>query len=131
VSIKKTDITSFLKSYAAALSDGDLKAISSAWHTPSLVVDQKGSIAVSKAKQVEDFFKHAVAAYHKSGIIAVKLESAEVTRLSKGVVTAMVRWRQIRSDGKKGLVDSSFYVISKQGFLGKLGIDLASQVAGA
>lgn len=130
MSLKKTNVTAFLKRYAAALSEGDLKAISSAWHTPSLVVDQRGAIAVSKAKQVEAFFKQAVAAYHKSGIAAVKLETADVTRLSKGVATATVTWRQIRSDGKKGQADRSFYVISKRGLLGKIGIDLASQVSG-
>jgi hypothetical protein len=131
MSIKKADVTSFLKSHAAALSDGDLEAIASAWHTPSLVVDEQGSIAVSKAKQVVDFFRQAVAAYHESGIVAVRLESAEMTRLSPRVVTVTVTWRQIRSDGKKGQGDRSFYVISKQGLLGKLGIDLASQVGGA
>ncbi len=130
MNIKKAEVTAFLKNYAAALSTGDLNSISAAWHIPSLLVGQKGSIAVSKAKEVEGFFKQAVETYHKSGIASVKLESTDVTKLSKGVVTANVTRRQVRSDGRSGKAERSFYVLSKQGLLGKIGIDLVTQVDG-
>jgi hypothetical protein len=131
MSVRRSEITAFLRSYAVSLSEGDLKGISFAWHMPSLVIDQKGSLAVSKARQVEDFFGQAAAAYHESGIAAVKLETLEVSKLSGNMATATVAWRQVRSDGKKGAADLPFYVISRREQSDRLGIDLASQVGGA
>jgi hypothetical protein len=57
---------------------------------PSLVLDQKGSLAVFRARQVEDFFRQAVAAHRQSGIVAARLETLEVSKLSGNMVIAAV-----------------------------------------
>ncbi len=126
MSVKKSDVTSFLKNYAKALSEGDVKAIATAWHTPSLVVSPGGVIAVSKSSEVEKFFKASIADYRKKGISGAKLEAANITKISKSVAAAEVTWRHAKTDGRSGGEERAYYVLSKSGVLGKLGIDLYS-----
>ena len=130
MSIKKSDVTAFLKSYAKALSDGDLKSIVAAWHTPSLVVSPDGVIAVSKSSEVETFFKGSIADYNKKGISGAKLHAADIAKISKSVATASVTWSHTKPDGQPGGQEHAFYVLSKTGMLGKLGIDLYSPASG-
>jgi hypothetical protein len=104
---KKSDITAFLKNYAKALSDDDLKTIVAAWHTPSLVVSPEGVIAVSKSAEVETF-KASIADYNKKGISGAKLHSADITIISKSVATAAVTWTHIAPDGRTGRPGTCF-----------------------
>lgn len=129
MSIRKSGLTAFLRSYAVALSNGDLKGISSAWHMSSLGSTRKARL--SKARQLEGFLQTSGSGDHESGIAAARLEALEVSKLSGNIVTAKVTGRQVCSDGKKGVADRSFYVISRRERSGRLGINLASQVGGA
>ncbi len=126
MSIKKSEVTRFLKDYAAALSNSDLKSVAKAWHTPSLVVDGRGTVLVTKAKQVETFFAKAIAAYRAAGTPTVRLETTDVVKISSGVVQVTATWRGVRDDGRKAKAERSFYVLSRQGLTGQLGFDLAA-----
>ena len=129
-SISKPDVNTFLEDYANALSKGDVKAIVAAWHTPSLVVSPEGVIAVSKSDEVEKFFKVSIADYNKKGISGAKLHAADITKISKSVATASVTWSHTKPDGQPGGEEYAFYVLSKSGVAGKLGIDLYSPANG-
>lgn len=126
MAIRKPDITRFLRDYAAALSSGDLKSVAAAWHLPALVVDRRGTVLVTRSKQVEAFFAQAIAAYRAAGTPTVRLESAEVVKVSSGLVHVTATWRGVRDNGRLARTEKSFYVISRQGTPGRLGFDLAT-----
>lgn len=124
MSITKREVKQFLARLGAALSLGDLDRVAAAWHLPALVVDVRGSLAVTRTGPLRAFFKRAVADYHGRGIAAPRVESLEVAKVSDSMVTAAVGWRQVLTGGGKGALERSFYVISRRD--GVLGIDLAS-----
>lgn len=124
MSITKREVRQFLTAIGRALSIGDVDRVAAAWHVPAVVVDVRGSLAVTHLRQVRSFFKRAVADYHGRGIAAPMVESLDVVKVSDSMVTAAVGWRQLLVGGGKGALERSFYVISRRD--GALGIDLAS-----
>ena len=124
--VSKSDTTAFQKSYAKALSDGDVQAIVSAWHTPSLVIGPAGTIAASKSAEVKEFFKASIADYRSKGISGAELHSADVTSVSDSVAATAVIWKHVSTDGGSGGREKAFYVLSKSGPSARLGIDLYS-----
>jgi ketosteroid isomerase-like protein len=85
-------VIEFFERLGAALSQGDARAIASAWAAPALVVDDAGVVPVHSVDEVEKFFAGARAQYEDRGIAATRAEIVRVTWVGKRTALAEVRW---------------------------------------
>src|SRR5215213_3612965 len=76
------DVQLFLDAYGDALLHGDVEAIASMWHVPSLVLSGNSAIPVSSTEEIERFFTTAVRTYEARGIVATNPEIEEIQWLT-------------------------------------------------
>ena len=120
--IKKAEVVAFLREYAKALHEGDHEAVRAAWHAPSLIVDRDGALALREAGVI------AVASNGRDGeqVTCPKLRALELTKISRSVVAAAVTWSYVNGEKRPTGKEMAYYVISRAGRSGRLGIGLYS-----
>ena|SRR6478609_6279599 len=92
-------IQQFLSAYGDALSRGDAPAIARCWAAPGLVLADEGAIAVSDARQIEQFFAQATEWYHARGIMSTQPELERVDQLSAQITAVDVQWAAFDAHG--------------------------------
>ena len=105
-------VRSFLEGYGQALSTGNLPEIVNCWEVPALVLSDQGAREVIETTEIEQFFAGAVEWYRAQGLVATKLSSVEIKRLSERLVSVDARWSQIDTGGVERPSDHSLYILS-------------------
>ncbi len=87
-----SQIETFLIDYGQAISTGQTDHIAQLWAIPSLVVSDFGTLSVTNAEQVKDFFTQAVKSYHEKGIMSTRPEVLRFEKLSDNLYSVDVSW---------------------------------------
>jgi hypothetical protein len=103
-------ILRFLEGYGAALSAGNLPAISRCWAVPALVLSDQGTIVVTNPSEIEVFFAQGVEYYRSQGLVTTKPELERFEILSETLVSVDVRWPAYDSSGKEMASECSHYI---------------------
>jgi limonene-1,2-epoxide hydrolase len=106
-----SNVVEFFDRLGAALTNGDARAIASAWGAPALVVDDGGVVAVRSVEEVEKFFAGARAQYADRGITATRAEIVRVTWVGARVALAEVRWPMLDRDNREVGEERSTYTL--------------------
>jgi hypothetical protein len=101
----------FLVGYGAALSAGDLKAISGCYAVPSLVLSDEGSIPIATREEIEAAFDGAAERYRAQGLVAVRPTLVASETLSERLVSADVRWDYLDEQGRSAQQNGYRYVL--------------------
>lgn len=96
---RRAAIETFLDRYRAALTGGDAPALADLWHVPALVVHDEGTRAVASHDEVEAFFRAAIDAYARAGVVDTAPEVVRADWLSPHLVQVTVRWRPLDAAG--------------------------------
>lgn len=102
----------FLDDYGQALSTGDIPGIVNCWDVPALVLSDQGASMVSEVAEIEQFFAGAIEWYRAQGMVATKLSSVEITRLSVLLVSVDAHWSVIDDTGSERPGEHSHYILS-------------------
>ena len=94
------DVERFLIAYAEALSAGDGATVATMWEIPGLVVSDEGSIPVTDAEQVDQFFTAALAQCADAGLAGTQPEHVAIEQLTDRLCSADVRWIGIDAEGR-------------------------------
>lgn len=101
----------FLVRYGEALSAGDLKAISSCYAVPSLVLSDEGNVPIASREEIEAAFDGAAERYRAQGLVAVRPTLLASEALSEKLVSADVRWDYLDERGRSAQQNSYRYVL--------------------
>jgi hypothetical protein len=101
----------FLVRYGEALSAGDLKAISSCYAVPSLVLSDEGSVPIASREDIEAAFDGAAERYRAQGLVAVRPTLLASEALSERLISADVRWDYLDEQGRSAQQNSYRYVL--------------------
>jgi len=101
----------FLVRYGEALSAGDLKAISSCYAVPSLVLSDEGSVPIASREEIEAAFDGAAERYRAQGLVAVRPTLLASEALSERLISADVRWDYLDERGRSAQQNSYRYVL--------------------
>ncbi len=88
-----------LEQYAAALSEGNLEAVVSAWALPALVIGDAESHAVHSALDIRAFFERAIASYRAQGQVTTHAHLRGMEALGAGVFWVDTRWPAFDANG--------------------------------
>jgi hypothetical protein len=97
--MNEDQIKSMLERLGAALSAGDLPTVSSCWELPALVLSDEGALAVTEARQIEEFFGTAFELYHKQGMASTRAELLQIDRMTDRLAVVDVRWPAFDASG--------------------------------
>ena len=101
----------FLVRYGEALSAGGLKAISSCYAVPSLVLSDEGSVPIASREEIEAAFDGAAERYRAQGLVAVRPTLLASEALSERLISADVRWDYLDEQGRSAQQNSYRYVL--------------------
>jgi hypothetical protein len=101
----------FLVRYGEALSAGDLKAISSCYAVPSLVLSDEGSVPIAAREEIEAAFDGAAERYRAQGLVAVRPTLVASEALSERLVSVDVRWDYLDEQGRSAQQGGYRYVL--------------------
>jgi ketosteroid isomerase-like protein len=101
----------FLVRYREALSAGDLKAISSCYAVPSLVLSDTGSVPIAAREEIETAFDGAAERYRAQGLVAVRPTLVASEALSEKLVSVDVRWDYLDEQGGSAQQSGYRYVL--------------------
>jgi hypothetical protein len=101
----------FLVRYGEALSAGDLKAISSCYAVPSLVLSDEGSVPIASREEIEAAFDGAAERYRAQGLVAVRPTLLASEALGERLISADVRWDYLDERGRSAQQNSYRYVL--------------------
>ena len=101
----------FLVRYGEALSAGDLKAISSCYAVPSLVLSDEGSVPIAAREEIEAAFDGAAERYRAQGLVAVRPTLVASEALSERLVSVEVRWDYLDEQGRSAQQNGYRYVL--------------------
>jgi hypothetical protein len=101
----------FLVRYGEALSAGDLKAISSCYAVPSLVLSDEGSVPIASREEIEAAFDGAAERYRAQGLVVVRPTLPASEALSERLISADVRWYYLDEQGRSAQQNSYRYVL--------------------
>ena len=101
----------FLVRYGEALSAGDLKAISSCYAVPSLVLSDEGSVPIASRDEIEAAFDGAAERYRAQGLVAVRPTLLASEALGERLISADVRWDYLDEQGRSAQQNSYRYVL--------------------
>jgi hypothetical protein len=101
----------FLVRYGEALSAGDLKAISSCYAVPSLVLSDEGSVPIASREDIEAAFDGAAERYRAQGLVVVRPTLPASEALSERLISADVRWDYLDEQGRSAQQNSYRYVL--------------------
>ena len=101
----------FLVRYGEALSVGDLKAISSCYAVPSLVLSDEGSVPIASREDIEAAFDGAAERYRAQGLVVVRPTLLASEALSERLISADVRWDYLDEQGRSAQQNSYRYVL--------------------
>jgi hypothetical protein len=101
----------FLVRYGEALSAGDLKAISSCYAVPSLVLSDEGSVPIASREEIEAAFDGAAERYRAQGLVAVRPTLLASEALSERLISADVRWDYLDEQGRSAQQNGYRYVL--------------------
>jgi hypothetical protein len=101
----------FLARYGEALSAGDLKAISSCYAVPALVLSDEGSIPIAAREEIEAAFDGAAERYRAQGLVAVRPTLVGSEALSERLVSVDVRWEYLDEEGRSAQQGGYRYVL--------------------
>ena len=101
----------FLLRYGEALSAGDLKAISSCYAVPSLVLSDEGSVPIAAREEIEAAFDGAAERYRAQGLVAVRPTLVASEALSERLVSVDVRWDYLDEQGRSAQQNGYRYVL--------------------
>jgi Asp-tRNA(Asn)/Glu-tRNA(Gln) amidotransferase A subunit family amidase len=101
----------FLVRYGEALSAGDLKAISSCYAVPSLVLSDEGSVPIASREDIEAAFDGAAERYRAQGLVVVRPTLPASEALSERLISADVRWDYLDERGRSAQQNSYRYVL--------------------
>jgi hypothetical protein len=101
----------FLVRYGEALSAGDLKAISSCYAVPSLVLSDEGSVPIASREEIEAAFDGAAERYRAQGLVAVRPTLLASEALGERLISADVRWDYLDEQGRSAQQNSYRYVL--------------------
>jgi hypothetical protein len=97
-----TDLDSladFFDRYGAALTAGDLPAISACYAMPGMVVADSYSFTFTSPAAVALSFLGAAPTYERSGIVAAHAQIRDVQRLGDALALVAVEWEYLDSRG--------------------------------
>jgi hypothetical protein len=97
--MNKDAIQPFLTAYGDALSRGEAQAIARCGAVPGLVLADEGAIAVTDARQIEQFCALATEWCRAQGIMATQPELERVDQLSAQLTAVDVQWAALDASG--------------------------------
>jgi hypothetical protein len=104
-------IINMLERYGAAMSAGNLPAISSCWAVPALVLSDDGALAVTNPIEIEAFFAQGIEYYRSQGLSSTRPELERVEMLSDTLASVDVRWPAYDSSGEEKSSERSHYIL--------------------
>ena len=104
----------FLVRYGEALAAGDLKAISSCYAVPALVLSDAGSVPIAARQEIEAAFDGAAERYRAQGLVALRPTLVASEALSERLVSVDVRWDYLDEQGRSAQQNGYRYVLRLQ-----------------
>src|SRR5919107_4456482 len=104
----------FLVRYREALSAGDLKAISSCYAVPSLVLSDTGSVPIASREEIEVAFDGAAERYRAQGLVGLRPTLVASETLSERLLSVDVRWEYLDEQGRSAQQNGYRYVLRLQ-----------------
>jgi hypothetical protein len=101
----------FLVRYGEALSAGDLKAISSCYAVPALVLSDEGSVPIAAREEIEAAFEGAAERYRAQGLVAVQPTLLATEALSERLLWVDVLWDYLDEEGRSAQQNGYRYVL--------------------
>lgn len=111
MALDEQTVREFLESYGEALSAGETSAVAARWEVPALVLDDSGSVTVSHATEVRDFFDRAVAWYREQGLVRTVPELVGFTAIEERMAFVDVRWSALDASGAVQHIERSCYFL--------------------
>lgn len=97
--------------YGEAVSAGDLKAISSFYAIPSIVISDEGAIPIATREEVEAAFDGAAERYRAQGMVGARPTLVAAEALTEKLVSANVQWDYVDEEGRSAERNGYRYVL--------------------
>lgn len=110
--MNEDQIKDMLERLGAALSTGDLAGVSNCWELPALVISDEGAIAITEARQIEEFFGQAVGWYQSQGMTSTRPELKRVDLMTDRLAGVDVCWPAFDASGNEVFSEVSHYILS-------------------
>jgi hypothetical protein len=108
----REEVQDFLERMARAVTTGDGDTISTMWETPALVLGEQ-VIAVSSAKEVEQFFSGAKEQYNARGITDTRPEIIRLDWSTDRIAFVTVQWPYLDASGSTHGSETSTYTLRR------------------
>jgi hypothetical protein len=109
--MNEDQIKDMLERLGTALSAGDLAGVSNCWELPALVLSDEGAIAITEARQIEEFFGQAIGWYQSQGMTSTRPELKRVDPMTDRLVGVDVRWPAFDDSGNEIFSEVSHYIL--------------------
>jgi hypothetical protein len=113
LSQSREEVQDFLDRMARAVTTGDGRSISAMWETPALVLGDDQVMAVSSAKEVEQFFSGAKEQYNARGITDTRPEIVRLDWSTDRIAFVTVLWPYLDASGATHGSETSTYTLRR------------------
>lgn len=110
---RDTDVHTYLRDYAKALTAGDANTIAQMWEVPAYLMSDGGVKAVGARKEIVDFFSGAKDQYTAQGISEAIPQVQSIDWVTDRMVITRVRWPYINQSGQEIGEESSTYTLRR------------------
>ncbi len=104
-------VQDFLDGLAAALTQGDGRAVAEMWETPAFVLGDDMAKVVSDPDEIAAFFGGARQQYQQIGIINTRAEIVRLDEITDRMVMVRVRWPYLDAYGREMGAETSTYTL--------------------
>lgn len=109
-------VQKYFDRFAAAMTSGDIKAMTTLWGVPAFVVGMHEARVVQSESEVEQFFEGAKEQYNAQGIVETRAEITHLDWIAPDLVIATVRWPYLdKNDRVLGEESSSYTLFRGEG----------------
>jgi ketosteroid isomerase-like protein len=109
----REEVQSFLDRMARAVTMGDGRTISEMWETPAVVLGDRQVMAVSSAREVEQFFSGAKEQYNARGITDTRPEIIRLDWPTDRIAFVTVLWPYLDASGAAHGSETSTYTLRR------------------
>jgi hypothetical protein len=108
---EQASVQAYFDSFAAAMTSGDMPAMTRLWGVPAFVIGPNEARAVQSLADVEEFFAGAKQLYAARGITRTDAEITHLDWIEKDLVIATVRWPYLDQNERVLGEESSSYTL--------------------
>jgi hypothetical protein len=104
-------VQEYFDRFAAAMTSGDIKAMTRLWGVPAFVIGTHEARVVQSEAEIEQFFSGAQQLYTRRGILGTRAEIVDLDWIDEELVMATVRWPYLDQNDRTIGEESSTYTL--------------------